>query len=184
MNHRSIISLALACALVALPAVGDTSPVPRPSSSAALVKLAEGLATADLESPTVASDISAQTGAAFAPGMHGNHAVMVAGPGRLSDGTVIDSVELTRQPGVLSRVVVTLEDTPCIDATALSHDLHATNVDSGGLPSPRPADSPVPSRTFYTGSYSGIAGNHRILIGFKHWTPDDAVCASSLVIEQ
>jgi hypothetical protein len=81
-------------------------------------------------------------------------------------------------------VVITVPDAPCIDAKALAAALHANAVGSGGLPSPRPADSPAPGRTFYTGEYSGVRGDRKVRIGFKHWIPDETVCVSTLVVEQ
>jgi hypothetical protein len=181
----SILCVTLACAVLSLPAAAAAVHQPRPAVSPdALVALANRLNETNLESSSLAPDLSRQTGAVFAPRAHGAYPVMLSGPVQLAGGPAIDSIELTQQLGVLSRIVIILSDAPCVDAKALASALHAGTVSSGGLPSPRPEGSAIPTQTFYTGDYSGTTGDHRIRIGFKHWTPDDVICATSLTIEQ
>lgn len=184
MNNMSILCVTLACELLSLPSAAAAHQPTAAISPDALVALANRLNEANFESSSLPTDLSRQTGAVFAPRTRGAYPVMLSGPVQLAGGPAIDSIELTQQPGVLSRVAIILPDAPCIDAKALASALHAGTVSSGGLPSPRPEGSAIPTRTFYTGDYSGTTGDHRIRVGFKHWTPDDVICATSLTIEQ
>jgi len=151
---------------------------------ATIQSIVRELTQKDFQAGNVAAYLSAEIGASFQPGTHGTSPVRVAGPLRLRDGSALDSIELTETSGNTSRVVFSLPDAPCVDAKALAHDLQVTEVGSGGLPSPAPMGSPVPERTFYTGDYHGSVGGHALQIGFKHWIPGDAVCVSSISIEQ
>ena len=154
------------------------------SSLNGLVAVYNRLTTENLEKTDVASALAKEIAAVFSPSTHGNYPVQVSGPVTLGDGTAVSSIEITRQPGVLSRVVFSLPETPCLDAKALSRTLHATSVRSGGIPAPSPVGEPGPKRTFYTGSYEGSVNAHTIRIGFKHWAPSDDTCVSSLSVEQ
>ncbi|MDF4024668.1 hypothetical protein P3W24_06815 [Luteibacter sp. PPL201] len=151
---------------------------------ATIQSIVHELAEKDFQVGDVAAYLSAETGASFRPGTHGTSPVRVAGPLRLRDGTALDSIELTGTSGNTSRVVLSLPVAPCVDAKELARDLQVTEVGSGGLPSPAPMGSPMPERTFYTGDYHGSVGGHALQIGFKHWIPGDALCVSSISIEQ